>query len=644
MKRNANQRAIVHNTQLVHRKMSRIPFWELFIVIFLIFRVANSEENEVKQALVQFMQKLSPENATRDGQWGWNMSTDPCTSNWTGVECNKKGLVRKIKLEKANLTGVLDASSLRVTKTLVVLSLKDNNITGLLSEDIALCKDLTHLYLSGNHFSGVLPESLSQLSNLKRFDISNNNFNGELPDMQKISGLLSFLVQNNQLEGSIPEFDFSNLKEFNVSNNLFSGPIPDVKGHFNASSFAGDPNLCGEPLTTSCPPVPMKSKKSSSQKVLIFSGYVILGLVVVLFLVYKFFNRGKSCEEKKQNPNKEAESLETPSSIPSTTTTSNYKAGGGNQTSEFSLTSVESGIAAPLVVFTSPLLMGLTFEQLLRAPADLLGKGKNGSLYKVLLDGGVNLVVKRIRNCGMSSDDFKTRMMKIDRVKCHNVLPTIAFYCSRQEKLLVYEYQPNGNLFNLLHRSPKGQIFDWGSRLNVADSIAEALAFMHGELNEDGIAHGNLKSMNILFNMAMEPCISEYGIMMAETQEQSVFSSNNEIRNDNATKGHPYGTFNGDVYAFGVILLELLTGKMVQKNGFDLPSWVNSMIKEEWTVEVFDRALILEGSSEERMVSLLQVALKCINSSPTDRPAMDQVSLMIKSIKEDEESSVTFDP
>lgn len=658
--------------------MDRIPIWVLSIVIFLIFRAAKSEENEVKQALVQFMEKLSPGNVTRNGIRGWNMSTDPCIGNWTGVVCDKQGSVRKIILEQANLTGVLDAHSLCVTKALIVLSLKNNNITGLLSEDIAICKDLTHLYLSENRFSGEFPESLSQLSNLKRVDVSNNNFYGELPDIQKISGLISFLAQNNQLEGQIPDFDFSNLKEFNVSNNFFSGPIPDVKGHFTAASFLGNPKLCGKPLTA-CPPIPTpiipikKPKKPSSQKLLIFSGYVILGLVVVLFVVYKLFNRNKPCKDQKEKATKNGVAHDNPSTIPSTTASSEYKAGAGNQTSEYSLTSVETGMVPPLVVLTSPLLRGLTFEELLRAPAELLGRGKHGSLYKVMLDGGVNLVVKRIRNCGISSDDFKTRMKKIDQVKCHNVLPAVAFYCSRQEKLLVYEYQPNGNLFKLLHGklisiifcyiqiyyvtstdyfvcifmvtgSPTSQIFDWGSRLNVADSIAEALAFMHRELHEDGIAHGNLKSMNILFNMAMEPCISEYGVMEVENQDQSVLSPKNEIRNDNANKGHSYSTFKGDVYSFGVILLELLTGKLVQKNGFDLPSWVNSVVKEEWTVEVFDSALISEGASEERMVNLLQVALKCINASPNDRPTMSRVSLMIKSIKEEEESSITFDP
>ncbi|CAA3028460.1 probable inactive receptor kinase At2g26730 [Olea europaea subsp. europaea] len=84
-------------------------------------------------------------------------------------------------------------------------------------------------------------------------------------------------------------------------------------------------------------------------------------------------------------------------------------------------------------------------------------------------------------------------------------MPVIAYYCSKQEQLLVYEFQQNGSLFRLLHGSQNGQLFDWGSRLSVAARIAEALAFMHEELQRDGIAHGNLKSSNILLNNGMNP-------------------------------------------------------------------------------------------------------------------------------------------
>lgn len=123
----------------------------------------------------------------------------------------------------------------------------------------------------------------------------------------------------------------------------------------------------------------------------------------------------------------------------------------GNR-SEYSITSADSGMASSsLVVLTSPLVDELRFDDLLRAPAELLGRGKHGSLYKVLLNDGVILTVKRIKYWGISSEDFKKRMERIDRVKHSRVLPPIAFYCSEQEKLLVYEYQPNGSLFKLLH-------------------------------------------------------------------------------------------------------------------------------------------------------------------------------------------------
>lgn len=193
--------------------------------------------------------------------------------------------------------------------------------------------------------------------------------------------------------------------------------------------------------------------------------------------------------------------------------------------------------------------------------------------------------------------------------------------------------------------SQSGQIFEWVSRLSVAASIAEAMAFMHEELHEDGIAHGNLKSMNILFNKTMDPCISEYGLMVVENQDQSFLSPLNSIITQEDFDGvQPYSTFKVDIYALGVILLELLTGKLVQKNGFDLPGWVQSVLREEWTVEVFDNALISEGASEERMVNLLQVALKCINPSPNERPNMGQVFQMINAIKEEEEKSISFAP
>ncbi|CAL5374858.1 unnamed protein product [Camellia sinensis] len=625
-----------------------LPTCVLVSVLLFLFVMALSEEEEVKQALVRFMEKLAPGNAVIGQTFGWDVKTDPCSGKWQGVTCDSQSQsVKKIVLDERNLTGVLDALSLCTTSSLLVLSLNDNDIGGDIPNEISNCQNLTHLYLSGNRFSGNLPVSLPQLSNLKRLDFSKNGLSGQVPpNLSKVSGMLSFLVQDNQLSGEIPKFDFSNLAQFNVSNNNFSGAIPDVKGRFNTSSFLGNPGLCGLPLSDLCPLSP-PAKKFTTKQLRVYSGYAIIGFFVVVVTVALKLSKKKRHVVDKTGA-EEGRELQDNSDNKISGTSSESKTGEFAYRSEYSITSFENGAAAsPLVVLSSPVVNGLKFEELLQAPAELVGRGKHGSLYKVMLDGGVTLAVKRIKDCGIQKEDFKMRMERIDQVKHPNVLHASAYYCSKQERLLVYEFQQNGSLFNLLHGSQNSQLFDWGSRIRIAAITAQALAFMHNELHDDGIAHGNLKSSNILLDKDMYPRISEYGLMVVENhQDQSPLLSQtkNSFKHNNPNGGCAYSTFKVDVYGFGVILLEMLTGKLVQNKGFDLANWVNSVVREEWTVEVFDRTLISEGASEERMVNLLQVALKCINPSPDARPCINQVATMISIIKEEEEKSLSFEP
>ncbi|KAL3571071.1 hypothetical protein D5086_028320 [Populus alba] len=149
------------------------------------------------------MEKLSAGNSQNNQNWGWNRNSDPCISNvnfngtWKRVDCLKSQNVKKIVLDKFNLTGTFDVASICTAKFLVFLSLKENNISAFMPKEIGNCGRLRHLYVSGNRFAG----------------------------------LLTFFAENNQLNREIPYFDFSYLKDFNVANKqlLASGPIPDVQ-------------------------------------------------------------------------------------------------------------------------------------------------------------------------------------------------------------------------------------------------------------------------------------------------------------------------------------------------------------------------------------------------------------------------------
>ncbi|KAI3665945.1 hypothetical protein L6452_44580 [Arctium lappa] len=643
-------------------KMKPNPIWVFLILLFFFLQITKSIEVDAIDALVSFFEDLSGNLSLSSPVSGWIRTSDPCESKWTGIVCyDQTPSVKSITFESFNLSGTFKPNTIcsipSLATSIVFISLNNNNLDGENLEAVSNCKKLTHLYTSRNRFSGILPDSLSHLNNLKRLDISNNRFSGSLSSLPRISGLIEFIAQNNQLSGSIPEFDFSNLVTFNVSNNNLSGPIPPGGDLFTAASYLGNPQLCGDPLPNPCesetqratPPNAAENsddrKKSgpNSAEILMYSGYVLVGLGLFLVIVIKLCKKGTKKEELVEEGDNHRSKEDVDASQTPTFASNEFRSVAMSKSEVFAGNSVESGpVSSSLIVLTSPEVNGLKFEELLKAPAELLGRGKYGSVYKVKCEEhGMTLVVKRIKDWSLPSNDFKSRMKRLNHVKHPNLLPVVAFYCSKQEKLLVYEYQPNGSLLKFLHGMPTGQTFDWSGRLGVASTIAEVLAFMHDELHQDGIPHGNLKSSNILFNKNMEPCISEYGLMAINNPDNSpaidIVNNTSQLNPDQIESA-----FRADIHALGVILLELLTGKrpMVQNNGMDLAKWVVSVVKEEWTVEVFDRALIREGASEERMVNLLQVAIKCVDRSPDSRPSINQIALMINNIKEEDERSM----
>ncbi|GFQ06372.1 probable inactive receptor kinase at1g48480 [Phtheirospermum japonicum] len=512
------------------------------------------------------------------------------------------------------LSGQLPPNTISNLTNLQTLSLRYNALSGPLPADFfASLTSLRNLYLQNNFFSGRIPESLFSLSSLVRVNLGHNNFSGPIsPSFNNLTRLATLYLENNLFSGSIPDLNLP-LVQFNVSNNNLTGPIPRGLSGKSRSSFAGN-SLCGGPLD-SCGNVKHSNKLSAGAVAGIVIGSVVGFFLIVLLLTCLFKRRS----EKNDESGAKGKELEM------------AVAGKEKDKAE---SNVISGGKKDLV-FLGNTGWSFDLEDLLRASAEVLGKGAFGTAYKAVLETGLAVVVKRMRDIAMGEKEFREKMEDIGRLDHENLVPLRAYYYNKEEKLLVYDYLPMGSLSALLHgntgvgRTP----LNWETRASIALGAARGISYIHSQ--GPFVSHGSIKSSNILLTNSYEARVSDFGL----AHLSGLSTAPNRItgyRAPEVTDPHKISQ-KADVYSFGVLLLELLTGKgpthsLVNEEGVDLPRWVQSVVREEWTAEVFDLELLRYQNVHEDMVLMLQLAVDCTAQYPDKRPSMDEVSGKIEEV------------
>lgn len=511
------------------------------------------------------------------------------------------------------------------------LQLRQMELAGGVPEALKECQSMQTLDLSGNAISGTIPAQIcTWLPFLVTLDLSNNHLSGNIPaDLAKCSFLNTLILSGNRLSGTIP-FQLSSLgrlKKFSVADNDLKGTIPSFFKDFDAVDFAGNSGLCGQPLGSKCGGL---SKKNLA--IIIAAG--VFGAAASLLLgfgVWWWYHlRSKRRSRRgygigRSDDGSWAERLRA------------YK-----------LVQV-SLFQKPLVKVKLADLMAATNNF---NAENIICSTRTGTTFKAVLPDGSALAIKRLNTCKLGEKQFRYEMNRLGQLRHPNLTPLLGYCIVEEEKLLLYKNMSNGTLYSLLHGG--GMKLDWPTRFRIGFSAAKGLAWLHHGC-QPPFLHQNICSNVILVDEDFDSRIMDFGLARLMTSSDSNESS--FVNGDLGEFGYVapeysstmVASLKGDVYGFGVVLLELVTGQKplevtTADEGFkgNLVDWVNQLSSTGRIKDVIDKDLCGKGHDEEIM-QFLKIASSCIVSRPKDRWSMYQVNQSLSRLAEKHNFSEPYD-
>ncbi|GMY05785.1 probable LRR receptor-like serine/threonine-protein kinase At2g16250 [Fagus crenata] len=535
------------------------------------------------------------------------------------------------------LTGSVPVD-LRGLKNLKNMIIGKNSLDGLLPDNLfATLMQLQSLVLRHNGFTGDLPKVLWSMPELRLLDVSGNNFTGMLPNSTSNANATDIVlnISQNMFYGDLMPI----LRRFSVidlSGNYFEGAVPDYARSYallesnclqnvsnqrnlaECSSFYAERGLTfdnfGLPNSTQ-PPAAGNSGKSNRKTIIlaaVLGGLGLLILVAVLVLVIV-------CTRKRDATNQRGVGV---GPVPA-----------------------EGGAPSPGVVIDfSSLGDAFTYQQLLQATGDfsdtnLIKHGHSGDLFQGLMENGIPVVIKRI---DLRTSKKETHLSELDFFSkaSHTRLIPFLGHCleNEHEKFLVYKYMPNGDLTNSLFRKTSSeedglQSLDWITRLKIATGAAEGLCYLHHECTPP-LVHRDVQASSILLDDKFEVRLGSMSDVCAQEGDSHQSRFTRLLRlpqsSEQGTSGSLTAVCSYDVYCFGKVLLELVTGKLGISASSDsqLKEWLEntlpyiSMYDKDLVTKIVDPSLIVDEDLLEEVWAMAIVALSCLNPKPSRRPLM----------------------